>query len=117
MKFTKPQLIASLGVIDQTSYEMGSTQSPPCSYKSPKVTATEAVYRKIGSEFRPTQVPAYGPVGTNTCLGPSDRPYESYSTRKHYESLSVAKKCCNIYRDCDIIVEIDRSEGMYIYDI
>ena len=106
-----------LGIVEQTYYEMGSTQSWPCSYKSSRVTTMEVVYRKIGSEFRPTQVPFYGPVGTNTCLGPGDRPYENYSMMKHYESLSVAKKCCNIYRDCDIIVEIDRSEGMYIYDI
>ena len=107
MKFSRPELMGSFGIYDQTYYEMGSTQSQPCSYKSPTVTKMEVVYQK--------QVPTYAPVGTNTCLG--DRPYENYSMTKHFKRLSVAKKYCNIYRDCDIIVEIDRSEGMYIYDM
>ena len=77
----------------------------------------EVVYQKKGSEFRPNQVPTYGPVGTNNCLGRFDRPYERYSMMRYYESLSVAKKCCNIYRDCDIIVEVDQSQGRYIYDM
>ena len=102
-----------LGVIEVTHHEMGSTQSQPCSYKSSGVTAMEVVYQKKGSEFRPNQVPTYGPVGTNNCLGRFDRPYERYSMMRYYESLSVAKKCCNIYRDCDIIVEVDQSQGMY----
>ena len=117
VKFAKSQIHRALGAIEQTYYEMGSTQSRPCSYKSSRVIEMEVVYMKKGSEFRATQVPTYGPVGTNTCLERGDRPYENYSMMKHYESLSVAKKCCNIYRDCDIIVEIDRSEGMYIYDM
>ena len=106
-----------LGVIEVTHHEMGSTQSQPCSYKSPEVNAMEVVYQKKGSDFRSTQVPTYGPVGINDCLGWSDRSYERYSMIRYYESLSVAKKCCNIYRDCDIIVEIDQSQGKYIYDI
>ena len=92
---------------------MGSFQSPPCSYKSPKVTAMEVVYTKKASQLGHNNVPSYGPVGTNTCLGRGDRPYENYSMMKHYESLSLAKKCCNIYQDCDIIVEVDRSKGLY----
>ena len=77
----------------------------------------EVVYKKKGSDFRTNQVPAYGPVGTNSCLGRSDRPFERYSMMRYYESLSIAKKCCNIYQNCDIIVELDQSQGRYIYDM
>ena len=117
MKFSKPQLLGSLGFIEQTYYEMGSFQSAPCVFKNPKVTKMEVVYTKKGSQFRPTRVPIYGPVGTNRCLGRTDRSYESYSMIRYYESLSLAKKCCNIYQNCDIIVEIDQSQGRYIYDM
>ena len=117
VKFTKPKLLGPLGLIEHTYYEMGSTQSRPCFYKSSEVTAMEVVYKKKGSDFRPNQVPAYGPVGTNNCLGWSERPYERYSMKRYYESLSVAKKCCNIYQNCDIIVEVDQSQGRYIYDM
>ena len=109
--------MGSLGFFEQTYHEMGSTQSQPCSYKSSGVTAMEVVYEKKGSEFRPNQVPIYGPVGINSCLGWRDRPYERYSMMRYYESLSVAKKCCNIYHNCDIIVELDQSQGRYIYDM
>ena len=98
--------------MDETYYEMGSTQSKPCSYKSSEAKDIELIYKKKRSDFRPTQVPTYGPVGENSCMGPGDR-FDSYSTMRYYESLTVAKKCCNIYRDCDIIVEVDQSQGMY----
>lgn len=111
MKFAKPQVYGSLGTIQQTYYEMGSTQSRPCLYKSSEVTAMETVYTKKGSQFRANQVPQYGPVGVNSCLQPGDRPYENYSMLKNYESLSLAQKYCNMYQDCDIIVEIDRTQG------
>ena len=101
-----------LGVIEQPFFEMGSIQSRPCFYKSSEVHSMEVVYMKKGAN----QVPTYGPVGTNSCLGWSDQSYGSYSMLKYYESLSVAKKCCNIYRDCDIIVEVDQSQGMFIQD-
>ena len=97
--------------MDYTSYEMGSFESTPCSYKSPTVQKMEVVYTKKGSEFRANQVPSYGPVGINSCLGQGDRPYENYSMLKNYESLSLARKYCYMYEDCDIIVEIDRSLG------
>ena len=113
VKFSKPQLIASLGVIDQTYYEMGSVQSSPCTYKSPQVQTMEVVYTKAGAQFRSNQVPIYGPVGINSCISRGDRPYENYSMLKNYESLSLAEKYCNMYPDCDIIVEIDRSNGIY----
>lgn len=110
VKFSKPELMGSIGKIDQTYFEMGSTQSYlPCLYKSPKVTAMEVVYTKKGTQLRANQVPTYGPVGINSCLGPHDRPYENYSMLKNYESLSLAKKYCNMYQNCDIIVEIDRT--------
>ena len=38
MKFSKPQFMGALGVIEQTYYEMGSAQSQPCFYKSSDVT-------------------------------------------------------------------------------
>ena len=101
--------------IDQTNYEMGSFQSSPCSFKSPTVKTMEVVYTRAGTEFRANQVPTYGPVGINSCLGRWDRPYENYSMLKNYESLSLAKKYCNMYEDCNIIVEIDRSQGYYNY--
>ena len=91
---------------------MGSTQSSPCYYKSPAASSMKVVYAKMGSQFRPNLVPIYGPVGDNSCIGQYDRPYENYSLNKHYESLSLAKKYCNLYRDCDVIVEIDLTEGM-----
>ena len=77
----------------------------------------EVVYQKKGSEFRPNQVPTYGPVGENSCLGRFDRSFEKYSMMRYYESLSLAEKCCNTYQNCDIIVEIDQSQGRYIYDM
>ena len=92
---------------------MGSIQSTSCSYKSSKATNIEIVYTKKASQFRANIVPLYGPVGINNCLKPSDRLYENYSMTKHYESLALAKKYCNMYQDCDIIVEIDRSKGLY----
>ena len=111
VKFSKPQLFGSQGMIDQTYFEMGSTQSRPCSHKSPKVNSMDIVYAKKGSQFRANQVPTYGPVGVNNCIGPGDRPYENYSMLKNFESLSLAKKYCNMYANCDIIVEIDRNQG------
>merc|ERR1712168_776629 len=110
VKFSKPQLMGPLGVIDQTYYEMGSTQSRPCLYKSSDVTAMDVVYEKKGSQFRANQVPQYGPVGVNSCLQRGDRPYENYSMLKNFESLSLAQKYCNMYQNCDIIVEIDRTQ-------
>ena len=107
MKFSK--FSESFG-IPLDYYEMGSTQSRPCSYKS-SITAMEPIYTKKGSQFRANQVPMYGPVGINSCLKPGDSPYENYSMLKNYESLSLAKKYCNMYRRCDIIVEIDRTQG------
>ena len=92
---------------------MGSIQSTPCSYKSPKATDIKIVYTKKASQSRANIVPLYGPVGINNCLKPSDRSYENYSMTKHYESLSLAKKSCNLYLDCDMIVEINRSKGLY----
>ena len=114
VKFTRPQIF-SFGMLDQTYYEMGSFSSSPCRYRSPKVKSMEVVFTKRGSQFRPNQVPTYGPVGTNRCLSRLDRSWESYSMLEIYESLSMAKKYCNMYRYCDIIVEIDRSEGMNLY--
>ena len=105
--------MGSLGNFEQTYYEMGSTQSQPCSYRSPTVTTMEVIYTKKGSQFREDTVPAYGPVGNNYCINIDDRPYENYSMLKDYESLSLAKKYCFMYKDCDIIVEIDRTQGMY----
>ena len=99
--------------MDQTNYEMGSFESTPCSFKSPTVNTIEVVYTKAGAEFRANQVPTYGPVGINSCLGRWDRPHENYSMLKNYESLSLATKYCNMYQDCNIIVEIDRSRGEY----
>jgi len=110
VRFSKPRVFGSHGVMDFTYHEMGSTQSSPCYYKSPKVTAMEVVYTKKGSQFRTDQVPTYGPVGMNNCIGPGDRPYENYSMLKNYESLSLAEKYCNMYPGCDIIVEIDRTQ-------
>ena len=115
MKFSKPQLVGSLGVIEQTHFEMGSTQSRPCFYKSSEVHSMETIYKKKGSQFRANQVPQYGPVGVNSCLGPGDRPYENYSMLKNYESLSLAQKYCNMYQNCDIIVEIDRTQGENLF--
>ena len=97
--------------MDQINYEMGSFESTSCSFKSPSVKTMEVVYTKEGSEFRANQVPTYGPVGINSCLGRWDRPHENYSMLKNYESLSLATKYCNMYQDCNIIVEIDRSRG------
>ena len=111
MRFSKPELMGKLGVMEQTYYEMGSFQSPSCIYKSPKVQKMEVVYKKSGSQFRANRVPTYGPVGINSCIHQNDRPYENYSMLKDYESLSLAKKYCNMYPECDIIVEIDRSRG------
>ena len=112
MSFSKPQFLGKqLGWTDQTHYEMGSTQSRPCTYKSSKVQTMEVVYTKKSSHLRANQVPSYGPVGNNNCLHPGDRPYENYSMLKNYESLSLAKKYCNLYENCDIIVEIDRTQG------
>jgi len=109
VRFSKPELMGKLGVMEQTYYEMGSFQSPSCIYKSPKVQKMEVVYKKSGSQFRANRVPTYGPVGINSCIHQNDRPYENYSMLKDYESLSLAKKYCNMYPECDIIVEIDRS--------
>ena len=105
--------MGSLGMVDQTFYEMGSTQSQPCQYKSPTANKMKVVYTKKGSEFRVNTVPAYGPVGENNCVSSGDRAYENYSMLKYYESLSAAKKDCFMEKDCDIIVEIDRSKGWY----
>ena len=91
---------------------MGSIQSPPCNYKSPTALSMEVVYTNKGSQFRPNLVPIYGPVGDNSCIGQYDRTRENYSMLKYYESLSLAKKECNNYPNCDIIVEVDRSQGM-----
>ena len=102
-----------LGLIDQTYYEMGSTQSQPCYYRSPSANKMKVVYTKKGYEFREDTVPAYGPVGNNYCINPGDRPYENYSMLKDYESLSLAKKYCFMNDDCDIIVEIDRTQGSH----
>ena len=113
MEFSKPEVMGSYGFVEQTYYEMGSTQSQPCQYKSPTVNKMKVAYRKKGSEFRGDTVPAYGPVGNNYCINPGDRPYENYSMLKDYESLSLAKKYCFMDRDCDIIVEIDRTKGSH----
>ena len=113
VQFAKPQLMGALGVVDQTNFEMGSFASKPCGFRSSKVTSMKVVYTKNGSEFRANQVPTYGPVGINSCIGRGDRPYENYSMLKNYESLSLAKKYCSMYEDCDIIVEIDRSQGWF----
>ena len=100
-----------LGSIEQTYYEMGSTQSQPCQYKSSTVTSMKVEYTKKGSQFRGDTVPAYGPVGNNYCINVGDSPYENYSMLKDFESLSLAKKYCFMTDDCDIIVEIDRTRG------
>ena len=112
VKFSKHENTA-FGWSDTTNYEMGSFATSSCSYRSP-VEEMEVVYEKKGSEFRANEFPAYGPVGINNCISRGDRPYENYSMLKNYESLSLAKKYCNMYSDCDIIVEIDRSRGAYI---
>ena len=111
MKFTKPQLFGPYGLTDFTHYEMGSSKSRPCTFKSPKAQSMDVIYTKKGSQFRSNQVPTYGPVGINSCLAQGDRPYENYSMLKNYESLSLAIKYCNMYENCDIIVEIDRTQG------
>ena len=99
-----------------TYYEMGSTQSSPCYYRSPTATSMKVEYTKKGSQFRADAVPVYGPVGRNNCIGQYDRPYENYSMLKNYESLSLAEKYCNMYPECDIIVEIDRANGMHQFN-
>ena len=113
VRFLKSEQMGSLGTFEQTYYEMGSTQSQPCQYKSPTVTIKKAVFTKQGRQFRGDTVPAYGPVGENNCLRSGDRGSENYSMLKSYESLSAAKKSCSMNNDCDIIVEIDRSKGLY----
>ena len=52
VKFSKPQFMGALGVIEQTYYEMGSAQSQPCSYKSSEVTDIEVVYAKKAYQLR-----------------------------------------------------------------
>merc|ERR1712131_257093 len=52
VQFSKPELMPSIGTFDQTYYEMGSTQTKPCQYKSSTVTSMEVKYTKKGSQFR-----------------------------------------------------------------
>ena len=115
VEFSKLVRLGSFGTFEQTYYEMGSTQSPPCDYKSPTVKKWKVVYTKevdLESRFD-DRVPAYGPVGKNNCLRPGDRPYDRYSMLKYYKNLSVAKKYCYMNSDCDIIVELDRTKGLH----
>ena len=95
--------MGALGRVDITYYEMGSTQSPPCRYKSPAVISIKVVYEK-----KESQTPySYGPIpgSGHECQFSAEQ--NKFALSHQFGTFEEAVNFCKMYTGiCGILVEL-----------
>ena len=95
--------MGSLGTLEYTYYEMGSTQSQPCHYKSPAVTRMKVVYTKTESQM----LYSYGPIpgSGHECQFSSEQ--NKFALSHQFNTFEEAAKFCKENLDnCGILIEL-----------